>query len=592
VKRLHELVTSTWPDKIAVNVEAQGDCFLESYLVARNTISNMRASIQSLRDQLSAFYLAHEKDYDHRAKQDVPADAAIASVQERAATIAKPYAYFDIIDIYMFEMMKNTTVLIFRMSASSTSADSAIDAVEIITYDVPHGSGYDSSDKPDVIDLCYHDNQHFTPILTNNHPQAHYDYHDQASNQPMIESTPPLSPLRPSSPVTVSDSTASTASPVSRSRRLSVRGNAREPDYTNQTVPVKRKRKNKVAGNAFEDVDDPFDDINDPFDDINDPFEDVKDEEDDDDDKLVLTTSLSECVKQAVKNVSTQKKMKIATSSLDDITNAVIAALFNPSSSSSSSSSTTTSSPSSLLTSLRSSLATSPVSAERRAGVGVGSVNLFKTSDSFRSMVTVSHLHDDEAFQVLLEMMDKNEKTYLRIDQSICTTYDERDGSYTPLNMVGTVASRPIPKNKKCCYFHGQVVPSTEYEERKMTTYKVYHDSMRVLPIDADTVLLVDFDCAAGYVNSSSPTQFPYTRYKGQLLRSNVKLVRAQSPGLFYYASTHNIKEGEELFGLYAGTHVDSALDDHEAAMNEETVSDDSDDDEDETVSSQNVHLF
>jgi hypothetical protein len=190
-------------------------------------------------------------------------------------------------------------------------------------------------------------------------------------------------------------------------------------------------------------------------------------------------------------------------------------------------------------------------------------------------------------------MMDKNEHTYLRIDQSECTSYDEDDDTYTPLNIVGTVASRPIPKNKKVCYFHGQIVSLTAYEERKMTTYKVYHDSMRVVFIDADTVLLVDFECAAGYVNSSSTTQFPHTRYKGQKLRSNVKLVQAQWQGLYYYETIHNIKAGEELFGLYAGTHVDSTLDDHEEAMNEETVSDDEDDvDDDEIISTQNVHRF
>jgi hypothetical protein len=170
--------------------------------------------------------------------------------------------------------------------------------------------------------------------------------------------------------------------------------------------------------------------------------------------------------------------------------------------------------------------------------------------------------------------------------------YDEDDDTYTPLNIVGTVASRPIPKNKKICYFHGQVVSSTVYEQRKTTTYKVYHDSMRVVFIDANTVLLVDFECAAGYINSSSPTQFPYTRYKEQKLQSNVKLVQAQWLGLYYFETIHNISAGDELFALYAATHVDSTLDDHEEAMNEDTVSDDEDDDsdEDEIINTQNVH--
>jgi hypothetical protein len=583
VKQTHALVTSRWPQKIAVNVEAKGDCFLESYLVATDNVSNMRSSIQSLRDQLASFYRDHETEYALRTSADH--DDIIVTAEKRAKTIAEPYAYFDTIDIYMFEMMTNTTVQLFAMR-------SIADTQQLTSIDVNHGSG-----SSDIINMCHHKNQHFTPILPIEHKQANYDYHaNRASSPASMNVSPPIPPQSPSSPIRAPtpmnessspmiesppESSSMPSSPVlRRSLRLS---SVNEPDFTNTASSSHRKRKKKAVANN--DDDDENDDNDDGDDDDAPPS------------VTVETTAISNRVKQAVKDVSVLKKMKIATDAVDAITLAVIAAVFASSSSSSpassSSSTNATTSPSSLLTwaSLSSSSSSSSSSSLSSSSSTSPRHELFKPSSIAHP--TVLYLHGEQAFRELLNAMDEFEKKHLKIAVSVCTEYDEDNNSYTPLNIVGTIASKRIPKNRKCCYMHGQIISSQVYEQRKMTTYKVYHDSMRVVIIDADTVLLVDFECAAGYVNSSSPTQFPNTRYKRQKLRANVKLVRSQWPGLWYYESTHNINEGEELFGLYTGTPTHSQLDDHEEAINEEVSDSDEDDmDEDDIISTQNVHLF
>jgi hypothetical protein len=113
VKQMHELVTSTWPQKTCVHVDAKGDCFLESFLVAGDDVSNMRSSIQTYRNQLADFYRTHEKEYLERVNQD--GDRNYKSAKERADIIVKQYAYFDTIDNFMFERMTSFTVRIYAM---------------------------------------------------------------------------------------------------------------------------------------------------------------------------------------------------------------------------------------------------------------------------------------------------------------------------------------------------------------------------------------------------------------------------------------------------------------------------------------------
>ena len=190
--------------------------------------------------------------------------------------------------------------------------------------------------------------------------------------------------------------------------------------------------------------------------------------------------------------------------------------------------------------------------------------------------------------------MDQFEASHLEITKSNCTLYDETSDTHTPLDMVGTVATKRIAKNRKCCYFHGKIISFDEYEQRKDTKYKVFQNTMRLMEINQKgdkTMLLVDFECAAGYVNSSSKASFPNTRYNEKKLRHNVKLKKCTKwPGLFYYESERTIKPGEELFSLYYGQDVDEEEDDQQEAMEEDEVSDLDDDDDDDIVNTQNVH--
>ena len=547
VKKMHALVKSTWPSKTAVNVEAQGNCFLESVLVAQNNVANAPISIQAYRTQLGEFYRAHEDDYSKRLQHDFEDinDPNTKTASQRADSISKPYEYFDLIDIHMFEMMTQTSVLLYAMrpvdpSAASTpsiSVEETLQEVEMI-----HGSN-----SKTVIEMCFHDVKHFTPIVPTDHPQVNYKYQHDVSSNPLEvphSSTPP---------------------PPRRSERFAVAAAAAKveanPAYVGAQSPTKRKKRRKSSSDLSSSA--------------------AGDTESDGEVDLTKgrldTTSIGLRVKDAINSVAIDLQDDKRTELLKAVMDAFML---------SSASSTRTSSPSSssLLTSVSSSLASSP----SRPFI---STNLFQTS-SVSPRPHVPNLYEDQAFIDLLRSMDHFEATHLEVTTSICTEYNEDDKTDVPLNMVGTVAKRKIKKGAKCGYLHGKIITVAEYEQRKNTTYKVFHDTLRMVPIDAGSMLLVDFDCAASYVNSSSKACFPNTRYKGKKLRHNVKLRRSDTwPGLWYYEAEKVIKQGQELFSLYTKDGVDVTIDDDEEAMEEDEVSD-LDDDDDDIVNTQNVHLY
>jgi hypothetical protein len=573
VKAMHDLVTITWPNKVAVNVDAQGDCLLESYLVATDDVGNIRDSIRSLREDLARFYVRKKKECEERVSQD-GAEQKPLTVKERAEKIKQPHAYFDTIDIFMFELMTNTMINIYTMRQPK----GAIAVLELVP--ATHGYIYDTVESPldvplgCIIDLCHHENNHFTPIVPIAHAQVHYNYHDHQNDiDPTTsptddaidnESTTSISSIDDESDESniddfehdQSDSEDEDDAPMSprRSERLAKEkifdG---EPDYSHQTSPTKRKSKTKRKQVAIED----------------------HAESESDDEDVSQSETITKAVKKKVEAAVKLKKLKVDPHQLDAIISAAIRQVLDSSSSASSSSSSSSS-----LSSSSSSSSSSSTSSTPARLPGLHSL----------THATVDEKYNDDGYYALLAAMDDFETKYLNIAKSECTTISD-DGSYTPLDMIGTIARISIPKRTKIGYFRGELVKKQEYDACKDTTFKINDHSMRVATVDDDIKLIVDYRCAAGYVNSTSPTQFPNTRYRGEKLRANVKLVKSKKwPGLFYYESIEKIKQGDELFALYYGEHIDSSLDDDEEAMRQDTVSDDDDVEKDETVNSQNVH--
>jgi hypothetical protein len=128
VQQMHGLVKLKWPTKTAVNVDAQGDCFLAAILVAQNNVADVFSSVREYRKQLGEFYRNHEAEYLKRAERDGD-DASTMTAQQRADNIQRQYVYFDSVDIFMFEMMTNTFVRLYSMRpvASSLTASTLLD---------------------------------------------------------------------------------------------------------------------------------------------------------------------------------------------------------------------------------------------------------------------------------------------------------------------------------------------------------------------------------------------------------------------------------------------------------------------------------
>jgi hypothetical protein len=263
-----------------------------------------------------------------------------------------------------------------------------------------------------------------------------------------------------------------------------------------------------------------------------------------------------------------------------------------PSSSSSSSSSLTSSISSSAAALSLSSSSSSSLSSSSSSIVSLSPLSSSPSSSSSSSFPPLTNLFtlygDRKDFKLLTAELFKNDMRFFEECVSSCTTYDENTKTHTKIEMMGVRAKEDISSKKRIIFgLHwGQIIPRSDFIKYKQLKYKAYAESLRALSVGNDQILLVDFNCLAGCVNSASSSMFKATRCNGEPLIPKIRLIQAANlPGVHYY-ETMNIKinKNEEIHTLYydeINNNSQSIEDDIEALRVSLTRDDDDDDDDD-----------
>ena len=112
----------------------------------------------------------------------------------------------------------------------------------------------------------------------------------------------------------------------------------------------------------------------------------------------------------------------------------------------------------------------------------------------------------------------------------------------------------------------GEVISRAEYDSHKHLRYKSYAETLRALPVGHDQILLVDFHCLGGLINSAS-SSYKHTQYKNNMPpQSKCKMIQSVKwPGVYYFETKNDvtIAKDEEIFALYFNdTDVAASIED------------------------------
>ena len=175
VMQAHELISTTWPGKLVVPVDAASNCFLEAYLVAINhQFINVEDDLQSLRLSLSDYILQHPAAF-----------AACADLYGYSNDSAQMHSnklrsnsFFELIHVYMFEQMTGRQIDLYCMDKLRAKKGRPPPPPLLQKYDVDHGSTTKSNEG--IIQMCFHSSYKlFAPIIVIDHPHASYNYKQQ-----------------------------------------------------------------------------------------------------------------------------------------------------------------------------------------------------------------------------------------------------------------------------------------------------------------------------------------------------------------------------------------------------------------------------
>jgi hypothetical protein len=150
------------------------------------------------------------------------------------------------------------------------------------------------------------------------------------------------------------------------------------------------------------------------------------------------------------------------------------------------------------------------------------SSSLSLKSASTRSIIDM-YKHDS-AFIRLAESLKKNDSEYFEECLSECTTFDEKNENRVKLNMLSVrVKQKIVRKSVNFGMLLGEVISRAEYDSHKHLRYKSYAETLRALPVGHDQILLVDFHCLGGLINSAS-SSYKHTQYKNNMPCTTIEM--------------------------------------------------------------------
>jgi hypothetical protein len=204
------------------------------------------------------------------------------------------------------------------------------------------------------------------------------------------------------------------------------------------------------------------------------------------------------------------------------------------------------------------SVITNPSSSKSAPSSLSSSLSSSSSSSSLMSTSTINIIDmykHDPAFVRLVESLRKNDVDYFEECFSECTTFDEVNEKRVTLHMRSVrVKQRIAKKSVNFGMLSGEVISRSEYDHHKHLRYKLYADTLRALPVGYDRILLVDFHCLGGLINSAS-SSYKHTQYKnGMPPQSKCKMIQSLKwPGLYYFETMNDvtIAKEEEIFTLY-----------------------------------------